>query len=290
MEKVSNKAIQKYILKNVDTLSTGQMAEKLNVEPIRVTANKASLKRQGLIGAADIKKSVDTTINKLDSILDIGKRKKLTAYQLKKIKNENTYTNENGKDKEVAREKMALAIIDSKVVGVIPTLPHKEWKIEQMVANSLKGVKFIGIERDKATYSLMKANLKRINLIAETHFGNFADKLYGQIENAYAHLIMDYCGQLETICKEIEYAILNDLVMVGGVLAITFAKPMRGTTPMATKIKGLASINNTDSRCISERCIDAYFNKLTGFNYQVVETYHYQDNYPMTLVLIKRLK
>ena len=126
MEKVSNKAIQKYILKNVDTLTTGQMAEKLNVEPIRVTANKASLKRQGLIGAADIKKSVDTTINKLDSILDIGKRKKLTAYQLKKIKNENTYTNENGKDKEVAREKMALAIIDSKVVGVIPTLPHKE--------------------------------------------------------------------------------------------------------------------------------------------------------------------
>lgn len=282
MTEVSNKKIQKFILKNNDRLNTYEMAKALNVEPMRIGGNKAALKRQGLLSVADLKVKTDKAIDKLNSVL--------TPYQLKKAKGENTYINHNGENKEVARNKMANVIIDSGITGLIPTLPNTEWAIEQKVANGLNNVKFLGIECDEATYVAMRSNLKNTGLNAETYLGYFGDKVYGKIENSYAHLIMDYCGELHTISKEVEYAINNDLVVVGGCMCVTFAKPMRGTTPQAEKLKGLAAINNVDDRCMSDRAIEAYFNKVTGWNYEVVEFFYYQDTYPMTLVIIKRIK
>jgi len=62
------------------------------------------------------------------------------------------------------------------------------------------------------------------------------------------------------------------------------------------KIKSLAPINNGDERCVSDRGIENYFAKITGWNYEVSEIFYYSDKkengkgYPMTLVIIKRLK
>ena len=282
MTQVSNEKIQKFILKNNDRLTTYEMAEALNVKTIRIGGNKASLKRQGLISVSEANVSVDKAINKLT--------KALSPYKLKKAKGENTYINHDGENKEVARNKMANVIIDSGITGLIPTLPNTGWAIEQKINKGLNNTKFLGIECDEATYVTMRSNLKNTGLNAETRLGYFSEVLYGKIENTYAHLIMDYCGELQTISKELEYTLHNDLVCVGGCICVTFAKPIRGTTPQAEKLKGLAAINNADDRCMSDRAIEAYFNKITGWNYQVVEFYYYQDTYPMTLVIIKRVK
>ena len=282
MTQVSNEKIQKFILKNNDRLTTYEMAEALNVKTIRIGGNKASLKRQGLISVSEANVSVDKAINKLT--------KALSPYKLKKAKGENTYINHDGENKEVARNKMANVIIDSGITGLIPTLPNTGWAIEQKINKGLNNTKFLGIECDEATYVTMRSNLKNTGLNAETRLGYFSEVLYGKIENTYAHLIMDYCGELHTISKELEYTLQNDLVCVGGCICVTFTKPIRGTTPQAEKLKGLAAINNADDRCMSDRAIEAYFNKITGWNYQVVEFYYYQDTYPMTLVIIKRVK
>lgn len=120
--------------------------------------------------------------------------------------------------------------------------------------------------------------------------GDISNVIYGKNEGSYGHLILDYCGNLVTIKKEVEYAIQNNVLAVNGVMAITFSKPIRGIDNESLKLLGLAPINNTDTRCASDRAIEAYFNKVTGFTHQIEEFFYYMDTYPMTLVIIKRVK
>jgi len=271
-----NKLIQSYILKKHKKLSTYQMAEKLGIPATRVAANKAYLKRIGKLINDVVGKTIETKISYLE----------------KTRNGENTYSNHNGINKETARNKMANLIIGSGIGGLIPTLPNTDWVIEKKIHSAVEfgKIAFIGIENHKPTYLAMRSNLKKTGILAETHFGKFNDKIFGETEDTYGHLIMDYCGELHTISKEVEYAIINDLVVVNGTLSITFAKPMRGMTKQADKLRNLACINNTDERCISDRAVEAYFNKVTGWNYKLIEVFYYQDTYPMTLVLIKRIK
>ena len=133
----------------------------------------------------------------------------------------------------------------------------------------------------------------------ETYHGNLSDKIYGTIENQYAHVIADYCGMLPTFSKEIEYLINNKVVKHGGVIAITFGKPLRGTDAQTQFIKSLgATITNNpnDNRCLSDKAVEAYFNRIIGDNFNFVEIFNYSDDkkdskgkgYPMTLVILQR--
>ena len=270
------------------------LADKYNVTTMSIGANKSTLVKQGLLEPTNNKheefgKRLISGIN--DEVADVTEVTK-TAYKLKKEKNENTYANHDGENKEVARVKIAKYVIDSGVVGTIPTLPNTEWAIEQKIDSQVSGNDFIGVECHEPTFKVMKSNLKKLSLKAKTVFGLIGSIIYTKLENTYAHLILDYCGNLATICKEIEYAIANDIIKVGGIMAITFSKPIRGTDMQSEKLKGLASITNNikDERCMSDKGVEAYFNKITGWNYQVVEFFYYQDTYPMTLVIIKRIK
>lgn len=277
LEDELKKKIRNYVLKNHKSMTTSEMALKLNVDNIKVGACYANLKRNKIINC-DIKKEV--------SIID----KMASVYELAKKTNANTYTNHNGENKEKARNKMANYVIGSGIIGIVPTLPNTEWVIEQKIDSKLRGVEFLGVECNEPTFNIMKTNLRTTKLKAKTHFGFIGELMYGKLENTYAHLILDYCGMLPTMSKEIEYAINNDIIKIGGFMAITFAKPIRGTDIQSEKIKSLSAINNTDDRCVSDKGVEAYFNKVTGWNYQVVEFFYYQDTYPMTLVMIKRIK
>jgi hypothetical protein len=279
-----NKKIQDFILANHTKMDSYQMAEKLGVEPNRVGGNLAYLKRANKLtnAIANVKES----LNVLKNVASIV------------TKSTNTYTNHNGENKEKARIKMANYIINSGVVGVIATLANTLWLIEQKIANQLPEMEFISAEIDEPTYITMKQNLKKLALKAKTYFGKIGDLIFGKVEDSYAHLILDYCGMLPTFSKEIEYVINNNVIKVGGIMAITFGKPIRGTDVQSTKIMGLAPINNGDDRCQSDRGIEAYFAKITGWNYEVKEIFYYSDKkegsngngYPMTLVIIQRIK
>lgn len=227
----------------------------------------------------------------------VGRIKRLMIDINFKPKSNNTYSNVNGVNKEIARNKMAKYIIDSDVIGVIPTLSHIACTIEKKILVDQPTQKFIGVEMDKVTYKEMKATVKRENLPFETHCGKISDKIYGQVEDVYAHLILDYCGCLPTFSKEIEYAINNKIVKSGGVIAITFGKPHRGDNAMTRFILSLgATITNNpnDTRCISDKATEAYFNRIIGDNFDFLEVFNYTDikengkGYPMTLIILKR--
>lgn len=209
-------------------------------------------------------------------------------------KADNSYSNHDGFNKNVARTKMINPIIDSGVAGNILTLPNNNWIIEQKIAKAVKGVSFTAVECVRKTFLEMRRKGKELGLSFTANFGFINEFIYGKIENSYGHLILDYCGELPKISKEIEYAINNNIVAVGGIIAVTFVKQIRGTknTVLGETIMGLATINNGDLRCDTERAAEAYFNKITGWNYRVEEFFYYQDkgHTPMALVVIKRIK
>ena len=216
---------------------------------------------------------------------------------IKEVKS-NTYTNENGLNKEIARVKMVNSIIDSDVEGTILTLPYSTCKIEKKILKHKPNSTFLGVENVKETYNDLRMTVKREELPMETYFGNFSDKIYGALPNTYAHIIADYCGMITTYAKEIEYMIKHNLVKRGGYIFITVAMAIRGAHPLNELVKGLSNtiINNSDDmRCNSYKSIETYINRLIGFDYEFVELFSYSDKKdkgvgaPMVLITLKRL-
>lgn len=213
---------------------------------------------------------------------------------------QNSYNNVNGVKKEIARNKMAKYIIDSNVEGLVPTLCHIDALIEKKILEHNENFNFIGVERKLETFNQLKETIKRENLPIEAYEGNFSDKIYGAKENQYAHIIGDYCGELPTFASEIEYAIFNKIVKVGGILALTFGKPIRSKCLKSEGIYNLGKfITNDDTSSIrsqSDKAIEGYFQRLIGFNFNLMEIFNYYDDkgrgkgYPMVLIILKRIK
>ena len=286
--------IKDFILKNRDK-SIQEIADILGLPMAKVRANHAWLVRDNIIertaiaikGKASIKKetalkSFAQTVDKLGGIYD-----KIRA------ESNNSYANKKGEKKKDARLIMTHHVSTSGVYGVVGTLPHEDWEIEQMIEAIAPGNSYLGVERDFATHKIAKSNLRKLKktgFMGATRFGDMSEIIYGRNEGTYGHLLLDYCGNLVTFRKEIEYAINNNLLQVNGVMAVTISKPIRGKDADSNWLLDLAPLNNTDPRCASERAIETYFSKVTGFNHQVVEYFFYRDKYPMALIIIKRVK
>jgi hypothetical protein len=291
---ITKSEIKDFIIKNKEK-SVQEISDILGLSMATIRANRAWLVRDKIIektavtikGKASIKKETALkkfaeTVNKLGGIYD-------------KIRTEtnNSYTNKKGEKKKDARLIMTHHVSTSGVYGVVGTLPHEEWEIEQMIEAIAPGNSYLGVERDLATHKIAKSNLRKLKktgFIGSTHFGDISQIIYGKNEGTYGHLLLDYCGNLVTFRKEIEYAINNNLLQVNGVMAVTISKPIRGKDADSNWLLDLAPLNNADPRCASERAIETYFSKVTGFNHQVVEYFFYRDKYPMALVIIKRVK
>lgn len=292
---LSKQEIKNFIVEN-QTKSITEIANELGLSVATIRANYAWLVRDNIIQKTATKTTKKASFTSLkDSVDKISKSINKVDKLYDKIKKDskNTYHNHEGENKQTAREKMVKAIVDSGVFGIVPTLPNTEWTIEKMIDNQTKGNSFIGVERDLATYKKMKANLKALKkqgLFGSTLHGDIAQVIYGKNESTYAHVILDYCGNLVTFKNEINHVIQNNILAVNGIMAVTFSKPIRGIDNESLKLLGLAPTNNTDTRCDSDRAIEAYFNKITGFTHKVEEFFYYRDTYPMTLVIIKRVK
>ena len=211
---------------------------------------------------------------------------------LKKI-NKNTYNNHEGTFKTVARDIMVAYITSSKLYGNILTLPSYTWAIEKLINKLTKRFYYIGIERDIDTFKLMKKEFKQINLKGETHNAEIKDFLYGKHEDTYSHMILDYCGTLSTIAKELEYTFDNKLVKVGGYICVTFNKAIRSTGQNIDYLLSYGSYATNftnDNRCEAEKTAEAFFNSVKGKNHRLVEIYSYTDTSPMMLVVLQRIK
>jgi hypothetical protein len=312
------KKIQKFILEN-PKLTSKEISNKLGIKMNRVAGNRAALKRSGRLKVSDLSKiSTQKRKRKLsnkdlkDLVLKLGKKNlhykeiakqsgasMATIYRWlgKSKKTKNTYTNENGIYKEMARNKMAKYIVDSDVVGLVPTLPHIACTIEKKILLEEPNYTFLGVECDKPTYNALRKTVRTEKLPITTHYGKISNVIYGEIEGVYAHLILDYCGMLPTFSKELEYAINNKIVKRGGIIAMTFAKPIRGTDSISKYIMDLGGTitnNPNDNRCASDKATEAYFNRIIGSEFDFVEIFNYADDKgngigcPMTLIILRR--
>jgi hypothetical protein len=171
------------------------------------------------------------------------------------------------------------------------------WKntyIEGNVLKTLPNMKFIGIDKSPSVILALKKKIREKNLPITTKVGLISSMIYGVDADTYGHLILDYCGNLFSYTKEIEHAIDNNIVQVGGIIAITFSKTMRsGNGQNADFIRSLSntiSNNIDDFRCDADRQNESYFYNIVGRNYAIREFFHYCDSSPMSLVILQRVK
>lgn len=308
--KIHTEKIKKYILKNHVSKSITDMAKGLGVVHQQVTATYKVLIKENLINREDslpkpivvktpkvkkepIKKYKSKTI--IEAIDETNKQLNRLNKNIESAEKRNlgNYTG-GGEQKKIARDKMIKYITKSGVEGVAPSLMCDKTYIEENVLKTLPNMNFIGIDKCPNVIATLKEKIKAKKLPISTKVAMMSEMIYGVDSDSYAHLILDYCGCLFTHSKEIEHVIDNDLVQVGGIIAITFKKTMRsGKGQNADFIRSLSntiSNNIDDFRCDSDRQNEAYFYNIIGRNYVIREFFNYHDTSSMSLVILQRVK
>ena len=298
---VSKCEIQSFILKNYKLKLAIEICDELKINLAKFAANRLAL--GGVInelGFIQLDESKATTIlNANFTKLSIvrNKIKKLNAIkkEKKEVKSKNTYGNHEGVYKQEAREKMvnAIASVDSPI-GVIPTLPSFTCKLESLILSRIgRGISFIGCERDFDTFHKMVNTIAENTTLKRTivpRFGEIGEVIFNAKKDDFAHLILDYCGTINSFHKEIEYAIQNDLVKVNGTLSITLSKNGIGNN---VGIVG-ELLRQFPEGCFNgeketEIGVKLFFNKVMKPNYKVELFFNYYDSSPMMLIIVRRI-
>ena len=273
-----------YIIKNHSDKSITLMSKELGVERKTISNEFEKLVNKGKI------KVVKKTLKKHNYVID-----KISQKIVKKSTTNNTYNKDETKHKgkQVARQLTIDKITQSNLSGLVATLMETKTYIEKSLLSHYPDMRFLAIERNEKTYNQLKVLVKNESLPIDVELGNMSSFLYGVEENHYAHLLLDYCGILPTIHKELKYTIQNKIVCVGGVIAITIMKPLRfSNDKIIDTLNGFKVKKNNfegDNRTDIDRSIERYFYSLCGFDYEI-ELFSYFDSSPMMLILLKRLK
>jgi len=242
---------------------------------------------------------------KVNSVLNVKNSKGVKKHNdrlvvVKSTKKSNVsskFKNGDGEQKQIARELMVDAIKNSNTKkGEILSLPFEDCIIEQMILNekNCKRYKFLGVEYDKQTYYNMLKTISEKQLPINAYHGALADKIYEAKEGQYSHIIADYCGQLNTFHEEIEYAIKNNIVEVGGTISITLNKRISdGCFGIYEKIERLLPkmtdrLTIEDKYARTERIIYNFMLKVCGMNYTILTPFAYHDTTSMYLIIVKR--
>jgi hypothetical protein len=328
---ITSKQVQEFIKDNV-TLSNKELATKLNVPLRTISSNVAAMKsamtrankkanqptsvsvdkkaynkayyqqqknkKNNLSTQVKTTEVVETYVAEVIEQNDYYiptelERKALALIKKEQIPLVDNYNNADGENKKEERNIIAEYIANSGVVGLIPSLPHITWEIERKINNLVEGNHFIGVNRVVDTFNQSKSYVKENGLKNCTPYnGSMADLIYDKDADTFAHYILDYCCQLPTAMKQVEYIFHNDLVVVNGLLLMTFGLPIRGGK-YADKIKEFSNYNNnneSDNRGLSDKALENYFINLVGKNYKILDFHYYQDTYPMVLVVVKRMR
>jgi hypothetical protein len=217
------------------------------------------------------------------------KKSKLTK---KQKSNDNAYTNKAGIKKEQGRELIREEVILSNIFdGTILTLPSDncimEGKLNEDVSDKFD---FVGVEFTKSVYNRMLQQVAKKNLpFKSCVHAPIGDVIAVAKENDYSHLILDYCGQLGTYHKDIEMALNNKIVRVGGVVALTLNR--RGRGELIDSMMELNPLGNVKNKMV-ENAIITYLMKLCGYNYSIEKVFPYADKGKdnMILIIMKRIK
>lgn len=206
------------------------------------------------------------------------------------------FRNVDGKYKKLARLKMAKHIDDTKLkFGRVLTLPWKEWALEKVVSeNASKLLSYDACESNPAVFLEMVANSRIVGRRNVCYPTPISDRIYAAKEGTYDHALLDYCGALDKQKEELMYALQNNIVKVGGIIAVTLTKA-RSKDTLVGKLNALRS--ELSGETIKPNCnasgISMFFKAMCALtDFEVVEEFYYKDKgkSPMTLTILKRTR
>jgi hypothetical protein len=162
-------------------------------------------------------------------------------------------------------------------------------------------------ERDENTFDKLKRNLKKqkskyfVGKVPSLYFGSIGDIIYNSKKGEYSHLILDYCGQIGTFHRELEYVFRNDIIEVGGTISLTFNKritpgPSTNFCNTIDKLNSYQIPKGTDNGK-TMRVIKTFINREGGYKYDIEHIFEYNDHVDgkirgaaMVLVVVRRIK
>lgn len=320
-QNLTSEEIKDYIILNFKEKTNTEMGLELGLSKFEVSSIATWLSRKGIIYLWESKNGWVKYVAQQRKLEKLEAKKKEAQKQARKeritknvtnfnncvienvnINNNNVpenevgnYKNGEGENKIKAKLKMQEHIIATNIQGHIGTLTNLYVDMETAIYNAMPNCSFTTVERELPVYEQIRRNIKSWGIPIKCEFGEFSKILYGKDENTYAHLIMDYCGHLFSVAKELMFTIDNNLVVVGGIIALTTDRVNRiGSGEMWDYITSLSdekTINrDKDTRSKSEIENERFLYSILGRNYKIIEVFNYRDTHSMTLTIIKRIK
>lgn len=211
-------------------------------------------------------------------------------YSTNKTKTMKKFINSNGKGKQDARKEMVKYAVNSEVKsGTILSLPFETWAIERMILKKSKRYNFVGVELNEDVFRKVVINSVKHKIpVKGLYNGTLAEQIFSSESNQYAHIFADYCGQIQTHATELEFVLTNDLVKVGGTIAVTVNKRISGNFEFYEEMEKYSPLTDETKRC--ENGIRTFFNLVGGKRYRIEKLMTYKDTASMVLIIVKRLK
>lgn len=287
--------INDYVIANFKEKTNAEMCVELGVSIKKVSAAATWLHRKGVIDLAQSKSGFNSEKHSRIKTINNYKNCVINNIDIHVGYKQGNYQNGNGENKLHAKKIMQDYIIATNIQGHIGTLTNLFIDMETAIYDAMPNCCFTTVERDATIFEQMRRKFKKCGIPIKCIKGEFSQILYGEDENTYAHLIMDYCGDLPKVAKEFEYTIANNLVVVGGIIALTTTKINRRGSgekwDFITSLSDSKTINKDfDFRTDTEIQNERFLYSILGKNYRILEVFSYADTYPMTLTIIKRIK
>jgi len=267
--------IQEFVLQNGKNMTNDKMASALGVEQIRVSAAIAALKRAKKIDGFYL--LTDILPKQVEIKTEKRGRKAVFAH---------ISESKARKGKAYAREIMVAEVVHSEIKsGKIMSLPASQATIERKIYRSCPFFSFDVAEMDTNVFFKLLETTKKERL----PFASISNcKIETLIEKSkkdeYAHLILDYCANLQTIYKDLENVFKKDIVQVGGVIAVTFSVRHSNSYFIETMLKNEIDIKGKKNKVAFEKFVKQFC------GYEVIREFSYRDGTPMMLIIVKRIK
>jgi len=291
---ITPKKVQEFIKDNV-TLSNQELAIALNVPLRTISGNVAAMK------------SAMTRANKLANITsepNVKRQYNKKNDSIVAVAQVSNFPNIKGEHKDEAREKIVSEIKKSGLkYGKILSLPASEFIIEQTIFNEVsQKFRYVGVEYDKDEFFKLLTNLGVNKFVMTPIYGSISEQIFKAKQDEFSHLILDYCGQLDTFAKEIIYAIQNNIVAKNGTIAITLnrritlAPGYSFADTIYSDMLGLRNIKEVEKGNLVRVALNIFLERICGLNYAITDTFEYCDKKGtkkganMVLAIVKRLR
>jgi hypothetical protein len=323
--------LENYVYEHFSTESSKSISEKFGVTVQRVSHTIRQLNKDGLIDTKDsfsqqlTKKNIYKEMSKNVPVsVPISKKvyEQLTEEEIlnrrkyqrdrylirkgdrtKKIIPEITFKNHNGEGKNSIREFVSDCI--SKSVGRNPkilTLPCDQWIWEKLLLSKRPDCKFVGVEYDSNVFiQMVKTYTKSRELkksVLSLHNSDMSEVINHSQTDEYSHMILDYCGIINSFKSEINDVLVRDLVKVNGYISITLSLTDRRNQDSDREISNILNsiplnmfgdLDMTPNEiCTRLSILNMVMN--TNGRYKIDEVIPYNDSSKMIIFLIRRMK